>query len=65
MCQHAKYSHGHRIGYDPGMPDFMHGSYLPGDEPGWYCDIDGRACEEDDYPHMGCPLEEFGGEDDE
>lgn len=47
MCQYQKYSKGFKCRGDD-WPAMMQGQYLPGDEPGFYCDeLDDHCCMED------------------
>ena len=43
-CPHRYFSKGFKQPKDNGMPEFMWGSYLPADAPGYMCDIDGDGC---------------------
>ncbi len=55
MCQHRKFFKGCRVGRDAGMPEFMWGQYLNGDEPGYQCSLTGNPCPEDEYSEGECP----------
>lgn len=52
-CKFRHWSKGHRQPRDPGMPEFMWGDYLPGDEPGYMCSLEGDYCQND---IKDCPL---------
>lgn len=43
-CRYKVYSKGCKIPKDPHYPCSSWGSYLPGDEPGYYCELDDEEC---------------------
>lgn len=53
-CHHCYYFHGYRIGKDHNMPQSCWLSYLPGDEPGYRCDLTDESC--GIIEHIDCPL---------
>lgn len=54
-CEHRCYQKGIKIPRDPDYPASAWGHYLPGDEPGNYCDITSFSCEIEDVPLEDCP----------
>lgn len=57
-CKYRYWSKGHRQPRDLGMPEFMWGGYLPGDEPGYMCSLEDNYCQND---IQECPLWEPAG----
>lgn len=51
-CPYRYYQKGLKQPRENGMPERSWGYYLPGDEPGWMCGIDGDGCAQDDCPHI-------------
>lgn len=46
-CPHRQYSKGYKIPVgSSNYPTSAYGHYLPGDEPGYYCDLDETCCDE-------------------
>lgn len=50
-CPHRYWQRGFKQPRDLGMPERSWGSYLPGDESGWMCDIDDEGCGQEDCPY--------------
>ena len=47
-CKHRYWQRGIKQPRSNSMPERSWGHYLPGDEPGWMCDITGDGCYPED-----------------
>lgn len=57
-CPYRYWQRGFRQPRDNGMPEMMWGENLPGDEPGYMCEIDGDGCAQEDCPYIDRLLKE-------
>lgn len=50
-CWHAYWSAGYPIPQSSGYPERAWGAYLPGDSPGWKCELTEDGCIPEECPH--------------